>query len=61
MLRDSPTIQIPIGSEDMQDGQIKENVEKILEEVRKSIPPKAQLKNAYIKTTMGKAVKIGVM
>ncbi len=60
-LRDAPTIQIAIGSEDMQDGQIKDNVEKVLEEVKKSLPAKAQIKNAYIKTTMGKPVKIGVM
>src|SRR3990167_3160008 len=59
-LRDAPTIQIAIGSEDMQDTQIKENVEKVIEEVRKSLPAKAQIRNAYIKTTMGKPVKIGV-
>lgn len=61
MLRDAPTIQIAIGAEDMENNQLKENVEKILEEVKKSIPAKAQIKNAYIKTTMGKPVKIGVM
>lgn len=60
-LRDAPSIQISVGSEDMQDAQIKENVEKVLEEVKKSLPPKAQLKNAYIKTTMGKTVKVNVM
>ncbi len=59
-LRDIPTIQIPIGREDMQDGQIKENVEKVLEEVKKSLPAKSQIKNAYIKMTMGKPVRIGV-
>lgn len=60
-LRDVPTIQIPIGVEDMQDTQIKENVEKVIEEVRKSLPPKAQIRNAYVKTTMGKPVKLNVM
>lgn len=60
-LRDTPTIQIPIGSEEMQDVQIKENIEKVVEEVRKSLPPKAQIRNFYIKTTMGQAVKIGVI
>lgn len=59
-LRDLPTIQVPVGSEDMQDSQIKENVEKILEEVKKSLPAKAQIKNVYIKTTMGGPVKVGV-
>lgn len=60
-LRDIPTIQVPAGSEDMDDSQLKGNIEKIIEEIRKSLPSKAQIKNAYIKTTMGKAVKIGVM
>lgn len=59
-LRDTPTIQIPIGAEDMQDSAIKENAEKVLEEIKKSLPAKAQIKNAYIKTTMGKPVKIGI-
>ena len=59
-LRDSPSIQIAIGSEDMQDIQIKENVEKVLEEIRKSLPPKAQIRNAYVKKTMGSPIKIGV-
>ena len=60
-LRDVPTIQVAIGSEEMQDGQIKENAEKVLEEVKKALPAKAQIRNIYIKTTMGKPVKIGVM
>jgi len=60
-VRDTPTIQIAVGSEDMQDLQIKENVEKVLEEIKKSLPPKAQIKNIYIKTTMGMPVKVGVL
>ncbi len=60
-LRDAPTIQVAVGSEDMRDGQVKDNVEKVLEEVKKSLPAKAQIKNAYIKTTMGRPVKIGVL
>lgn len=60
-LRDAPTIQVAVGTEEMQDSQIKENAEKVLEEVKKSLPAKVQIKNAYIKTTMGKPVKIGVM
>src|SRR3989338_1941295 len=61
ILRDAPTIQIPIATEEMSDAEIKENAEKVIEEVRKSLPAKAQIRNAYIKTTMGKAVKVGVM
>ncbi len=60
-LRDAPTVQVAVGTEDMQDSQIKQNAEKILEEIKKSLPPKAQIRNAYVKTTMGKPVKIGVL
>ncbi len=59
-VRDSPTIQLAIGSEDMDDTQIKANVEKVVEEVRKALPAKAQIKNVYIKTTMGKPARVGV-
>jgi large subunit ribosomal protein L1 len=59
-VRDAPTIQIAISSEEMEDAKIKENVERVIEEVRKSLPAKAQIKNAYIKTTMGRPIKIGV-
>ena len=45
----------------MQDVQIKENAEKVLEEIKKSLPAKAQIRNVYVKTTMGKPVKIGVL
>ena len=59
-VRDAPTIQIGVSSESMSDAQIKENIERVIEEVRKSLPAKAQIKNVYIKTTMGKPVKVGV-
>jgi len=59
-VRDAPTIQISVSSEGMQDVQIKDNVERVVEEVKKALPGKAQIKSAYIKTTMGKPVKIGV-
>lgn len=60
-LRDAPTIQVAVGTEDMQDTEIKQNVEKVIEEIKKSLPPKAQIRNAYVKTTMGKPVRIGVL
>src|SRR3989344_195778 len=55
-VRDAPTIQISVSSEGMQDVQIKDNVERVVEEVKKALPGKAQIKSAYIKTTMGKPV-----
>ncbi len=59
-LRDSPSIQIMIGTENMNDEQLKENTDKVIEEVRKSLPPKAQMKSVFLKTTMGKPVRVGV-
>src|SRR3989344_6871163 len=59
-LRDSPTIQTCVGSENMSDTHIRENIERVMEEVRKSIPPKTQIKNVYFKLTMSKPVKLEV-
>ncbi|MEM7819547.1 MAG: 50S ribosomal protein L1 [Candidatus Aenigmatarchaeota archaeon] len=59
-LRDSPTIQVSVGTEKMEDNQIRDNIEKVLEEIKKSLPQKAQIKNIYIKLTMSKPVRIGV-
>lgn len=59
-VRDSPTIQTIVGVESMSDDAIKENVEKTMEEIKKILPPKVQIRNACIKTTMGPPIKIGV-
>ena len=49
------------GSEEMSDAQLKENIDKILDEVSKSLPKgKNQVKDIHIKMTMGKPVKIDV-
>lgn len=59
-LRDSPTVQTRVGSDKMKDEEIKENVIKVMEEIRKSIPPKAQIRSIYFKMTMSKPVKLEV-
>jgi len=59
-VRDTPTIQLVVGSEDMTDEQIKENTMHVIEEIKKSLPAKAKIKSAYIKLTMGRPVRIGV-
>ena len=60
-VRDSPTIQVLAGSEEMSDAQLKENIDKILDEVSKSLPKgKNQVKDIHVKMTMGKPVKIDV-
>lgn len=57
-LRDSPLIQTMIGTENMDDAQIKENAEKVIEEIKKSLPAKARIKSTFLKLTMSKPVKI---
>ncbi len=60
-VRDSPTIQVLAGTEEMSDAQLKENIDKILDEVSKSLPKgKNQVKDIHIKMTMGKPVKIDI-
>jgi len=58
-VRDSPTIHVPVGKEGMDPNNVKENIEKVIEAVKKSLPPKVQIKNIYLKLTMSKAVRIG--
>ncbi len=59
-VRDSPSIQLTIGTEAMTDDQLKENTEKVVEEIKKSLPGKVQIKSIYLKFTMTKPVKIKV-
>ncbi len=59
-VRDSPSIQVTVGTEAMTDQQLKENAERVIEEVKKSMPGKAQIKNIYLKFTMTKPVKLKV-
>lgn len=59
-LRDAPMMQICVGSENMTDDQVKENVERALEDIKKVLPPKSMIKNVLLKLTMSKPVKIGV-
>ncbi len=60
-VRDSPTIQVLAGSEDMSNDQLKENIDRILDEVNKNLPKgKNQVKDVCIKMTMGKPVKLDV-
>lgn len=57
-ITNAPVIHTVVGNEAMTDAQIKENVVHVLEEVKKSIPQKAQVRNVYLKLTMGRPVKV---
>ena len=57
----SPTIHTFVGKEGMSNEQIKENVEKVIEEVEKTLPKgRSQIKSVLLKLTMSKPIKIDV-
>lgn len=57
-LKDSPTIHVGVGTEEMDDQKIAENVDAIIKNVITKLPKgKEQIKNFVIKLTMGKPVK----
>jgi large subunit ribosomal protein L1 len=57
-LKDSPTIHIAVGMEDMEDQKIAENADAVIKNVMSKLPKgKEQVKNYVIKLTMGKPVK----
>ena len=57
-LKDSPVINTPVGTEDMADEKVAENMEKIITTVIELLPKgKENIKNFAVKLTMGKAVK----
>jgi len=55
--RDKPTFHAPIGRKDMDVEKIAENALEILKVVENKYEPQ-NIKSVYIKTTMGKAVKV---
>ncbi len=57
-LRDSPVIHVYVGNEGMENKQVEENAMHVINEVKKSLPAKARIKNVYLKLTMSKPVKI---
>ncbi|MBI5332910.1 MAG: hypothetical protein HZB65_05010 [Candidatus Aenigmarchaeota archaeon] len=59
-IKDSPVVQCVVGNDKMDDQHIKENIDKVVEEVKKSIPPKSAIKNVYLKLTMSKPVLLNI-
>jgi len=57
-LKDSPTIHVAVGTEDMDEQKIAENIDAVIKNVMSKLPKgKEQVKNICIKLTMGKPVK----
>jgi len=58
-LKNNPVVHAPVGTESMEDEKVAENVETVLNAIIGKLERgENQLKSAYIKTTMGPAVKI---
>ena len=57
-LKESPVVQVPVGSETLADEKIAENIEAVIKAIETAAPKgKENLRNAYLKLTMGKPVK----
>lgn len=60
-VKDSPVIHVPVGSENMKDDQVMKNLISLLNFVKGRLPKKeGNIKDAYIKLTMGPPIKIKV-
>ncbi len=58
-LTTTPVIQVPVGSEDMDDEKIANNANSVINFVKEKLPKgKNNIRAVYIKLTMGKAVKL---
>ena len=53
----NPTIQVPVGIEDMSPDDLADNVSVVLEAVERIIP-KEKVQSAYLKTTMGSVIRL---
>jgi len=61
LARAKPLIQVAIGREDMSDEQLAENLFTVYDQIIHHLPKERNnLKNIFIKTTMGKALKVEV-
>lgn len=57
--KDTPVVHCRIGTEGMDDEKVAENASTVIDAVTTALPKgKDQIKNVYIKVTMGKAVKV---
>lgn len=60
-VKDSPVIHCRIGTEDMKDEELAENAEAVIKAIISALPKgKEQIKDVYLKLTMGKSVKVQI-
>jgi large subunit ribosomal protein L1 len=61
-LKESPVIHVPVGTEDMDPEKISTNIQAVYKVVVEKLPKgKNSIKSLYIKTTMGKPVRLEVV
>lgn len=61
LVKKQPVIQVPVGSEDMKDKDIADNVKAVLDFLKSKLPrDKENLKSVHLKLTMGKPIKLEV-
>jgi len=60
-VKNSPVVQCPVGSEKMKDDEIEENIKAVLEFLEHKLPKgRNNIKNVYLKLTMGKPERLEV-
>jgi len=60
-VKDSPVIHVPVGTEDMPEEKVAENIQTVYKFVKEKLPKGAgNIKSAYIKLTMGPALKLNL-
>lgn len=53
----NPTIQVPVGTEDMNPDDLSDNIIAVMDAIERQIP-KEKIMSVYFKTTMGPAIKL---
>ncbi|MEA3255872.1 MAG: 50S ribosomal protein L1 [Candidatus Altiarchaeota archaeon] len=53
----NPTIQVPIGAEDMEPGDLADNMIVVMDAIERQIPDE-RIRSVHIKTTMGSPIKL---
>jgi large subunit ribosomal protein L1 len=54
--KENPVIHVPIGTEEMQDDKLVQNISTVLEFVGRKL--EGNIKSVYLSTTMGRSVKV---